>query len=202
MPTPTDRLAVTFKQGFIPDQVTLLGITPIPGDLWSDTSTVPPILKICTSVNPIVFQAVSSGSGASVNDPFVTWASASDLTNNQITGPFLNSVLTTSLPFARGGTLLNPTSAISVAVWRAPFPCTVTAVKGYTADATGTVINALHGVLSLLASNLTISSTGVWMDGGAVQNTAFAAGDALYIQIVSVGGSPSQIGIQVEFTRP
>ena len=116
-------------------------------------------------------------------------------------GSFVTTVLQAS-PFTRGGTVLTPTTAINIVVWQALFPCTVTNVRGYTADATGTVVNALHGALPLLVSNLTLSSAGVWIDGGSVQNAIFSAGDVLYLQIVSVGGNPSQIAIQVDFTRP
>jgi hypothetical protein len=43
------------------------------------------------------------------------------------------------------------------------------------------------------------------VDGGAVQNTAYAVGDYLEVRIksVSVAGSPpTQLVIQVDFTRP
>jgi hypothetical protein len=37
------------------------------------------------------------------------------------------------------------------------------------------------------------------MDGGAVQNTAYIAGDKLEIMIVTVAGSPTQIAVQIDF---
>ena len=93
--------------------------------------------------------------------------------------------------------------AKNIIVWRAPFACTVTAVKGYRAGGTGATINArLNGASNHLASNLSLTSADTWMDGGGVQNTAYAIGDKLEIMIVSVAGSPDQVAIQVDFTKP
>jgi len=112
-------------------------------------------------------------------------------------------ILILALPFARGGTLLTPTAPVNVIVWRAPFNCTATAVKGYVSGSTGTTINARrNGSLLLLASDLTVSAADTWMDGGAVQNTAFSTGDKLEIMFTSIGGAPSEAAVQVEFTRP
>jgi hypothetical protein len=108
-----------------------------------------------------------------------------------------------STTFTRGGTILNPTAAITVVVWYAPFAATVTHVLGYVSGATGSVINAQrNGSLPLLVSNLTLSSSGTWMDGGAVQNTAISAGDELQIVIVSVSGTPTQIAVEIQCTEP
>lgn len=100
--------------------------------------------------------------------------------------------------FSRGGTIISPTGAVSIVVWQAVFACTVTNVRGYT-DVAGSTINAQHGSLSLLASDLTLSSINTWMDGGSVQNANFAAGDTLIIQVKTVSGAPTQIAIQVDF---
>lgn len=197
------RQVFPFQQGIIPSPPFTTGSVSIAlGDLWSDTSAGTPILKICTSLNPVVFTAVSSGSGASVLDTFITTTVNADLPNETVIGSFLSSVLTIAMPFARGGTLLTPTGASDTIVWQAPFACTVTNVRGYALGATGTVVNALHNTLTLLTSDLTLGSTGSWLDGGAVQNTAFSVNDSLLIRVVSVGGSPTQIAIQVDFTRP
>jgi len=102
---------------------------------------------------------------------------------------------------SRGGTVLSPTVAINVIVWRAPFACTVTNVRGYRVGGTGATINArLNGVSNHLAAALSLTSADVWMDGGAVQNTAYVAGDKLEIMVVTVAGTPTQIAIQVDFT--
>lgn len=143
------------------------------------------------------------GSGPSLNDPFITWTNALDLTNQKTIGSFLTSILQTSLPFARGGTILTPTTPVNIIVWQAPFACTVTNVKGYVSGATGTTINARkNGSLTLLPADLTLSSADTWTDGGAVQNTAFAASDKLEIMFTGIGGTPTEAAVQVNFSRP
>lgn len=103
----------------------------------------------------------------------------------------------------RGGTVLDPAGARDITIWRAPYACTVTAVKAFRTGGTGATINAWKNQTSNhLASALSLTSADTWMDGGAVQNTAYAAGDSLGIRLVSVAGSPTLITIQVELTRP
>jgi hypothetical protein len=102
---------------------------------------------------------------------------------------------------SRGGAVLTPTVAINIITWRAPFACTVTNVRGYRVGGTGATINARrNGADNHLASALSLTSADTWMDGGAVQNTAYVAGDKLEIMIVTVGGTPAQIAVQVDFT--
>lgn len=105
----------------------------------------------------------------------------------------------------RGGLVAAPagiTSAITLIVWYATFACTVLNVRGYRVGGTGATVNArINGASTHLASDLSVSSTDTWMDGGAVQNTAYAVGDKLEIMVVSVSGSPTQIAIQVDLRR-
>lgn len=104
---------------------------------------------------------------------------------------------------SRGGTVLSPSGAVNVIVWRAPFACTVTNVRGYRVGGTGAEINARrNNADNHLASALSLTNADQWMDGGAVQNTAYAAGDEMEIMVVSVAGSPTQVAVQVELTRP
>lgn len=104
---------------------------------------------------------------------------------------------------SRGGTVLNPTAAIDVIVWRAPYSCTVTNVRGYRVGGTGATINARRNNSSNhLSTALSLTSADQWMDGGSVQNTAYVAGDELEIMVVTVAGSPTQVAVQVDFTRP
>lgn len=103
--------------------------------------------------------------------------------------------------FARGGTVLTPTEAINVIVWRAPFACTVTKVWGYRGGGTGATVNARrNNTDNHLATALSITSTDEWIDGGDVQNTAYIAGDELEIMIVTVAGDPGQVAVQIDFT--
>jgi len=104
---------------------------------------------------------------------------------------------------SRGGTILTPTVALAVGVWRAPFPCTVVAVKGRLFGDAGTTVNARrNGLGLLLGGDLTLSAQNVWFDGGTPQNVEFAVGDTLDILIQSVSGAPNWVAIQVDFTVP
>ena len=113
------------------------------------------------------------------------------------------TVVIEAVPFSRGGTVLNPASGQSIMVWRAPFACTVTAVRGHFKGGTSVIYNARRNQTSNhLSSNRTMSTADAWDDAGAVQNTAYAAGDDLEIMIVTVSGSVTECSIQVDFTRP
>jgi hypothetical protein len=118
----------------------------------------------------------------------------------------LSDARTPTGAFTRGGTLYKSdgiAAAENIIVWRAPFACTVTNVRGYRVAGTGATINARkNGASNHLASALSLTSADTWMDGGAVQNTAFAAGDKLEIMVVSIAGAPTQVAVQVDFTRP
>lgn len=108
--------------------------------------------------------------------------------------------------FERGGTLVASggiTAAVNIGQWVAPYACTVLAVKGWRVGGTGATVNARkNGSSNHLSSNLSITSASTWMDGGAVQNASYAAGDSFEIMIVTVTGSPTQVGVQVNFVRP
>lgn len=104
--------------------------------------------------------------------------------------------------FTIGGSILDPSGARDVMVWRAPFACTVTNVRGHRKGGTGAAINARKNQTSAhLASDLSLTSADAWMDGGAVQNATYAAGDDLEIRLVSIAGAVTEIAIQVDFVR-
>jgi hypothetical protein len=103
--------------------------------------------------------------------------------------------------FSKGGVILLPIPQ-TIAIWRAPFPCTITAVKGYQDTGTGSVITAYDGSTDLLDTDLTISSAATWQDGGSLAKTTVSAGDSIAMKVVSVSGSPNYLVIQVELTQP
>lgn len=128
--------------------------------------------------------------------------------SSQAAGEFMRATSATAFTFepvtiSRGGTILDPTGARFVMVWRAPFACTVTNVRGHRKGGTGATINARRNQLSdHLATDLSLTTADSWTDGGAVQNTAYAVNDDLEIEIASIAGAVTEIAIQVEFTRP
>lgn len=105
-----------------------------------------------------------------------------------------------------GGGVIYAPSGISttadVTVWRAPYACRVINVRGLRVGGSSASINARrNGVSNHLASDLSLSSTGVWLDGGAVQNTDYAAGDTMEIRLTAVSGLPTEIAVQVDLRR-
>ena len=173
------------------------------GWYWSDTSTSPPQPKVCTSLSPVTF-ARDTGETPAAHQ--LTGALHTE--TGQTAGQFLRATAATTfafqaITFSAGGTLINPTAAINVIVWRAPFACTVTKVQGYRVGGTGATVNArLNGSNNHLSSALSLTSADAWAGGGAVQNTAYAIDDKLEIMLISLAGGPTQIGIEVQFTRP
>lgn len=116
--------------------------------------------------------------------------------------PAADSPALSNVIFARGGTVLTPTAPLNIIVWRAPFACTVINVRGYRVGGTGATINARrNGASNHLAAAVSLAGADAWTDGGAVQNTAYVAGDKLEIMLVTATGSPTQLAVQVEFTR-
>ncbi len=103
--------------------------------------------------------------------------------------------------FQHSRTLLSPVAGTWYPVWIAPFPCVVTAVKAVRADGTAATINARkNGASNHLASALSLTGT-AWLDGGAVQNAAYVAGDHLQVSFVTLTGVTLG-AIQVNFRRP
>jgi hypothetical protein len=108
-----------------------------------------------------------------------------------------------AIAFSAGATILTPAAATFVMVWRAPFACTVTNVRGHRKGGTGATVNARRNQASdHLASDLSLTSADTWMDGGAVQNTAYIVGDDLEVEVATVAGSPTEVAVQVDYTRP
>jgi len=113
-----------------------------------------------------------------------------------------SEVLTKITPFSVTMTLVDPTAARIYMVWRAPFACTVTNVRAHRKGGTGATINARKNQASdHLSSDLSVTSTDTWMDGGAVQNTGYSAGDDLEMEAASITGAVTELSIQVDFVR-
>jgi hypothetical protein len=108
-----------------------------------------------------------------------------------------------SSTFSIGGPILDPTGARDIMVWRAPFACTVTNVRAHRKGGTGASVNARRNQSGTnhLSSSLSVSSADTWMDGGSVQDAAYAAGDDLELRLISITGAVTEITIQVDFIR-
>ncbi len=108
-------------------------------------------------------------------------------------------------PVSMAGVFKAPTGADDVLVWLAPFACTLTAIKVWQDVGTGCHVNAFRGSLAspvlFLASDHTIAAADTVEDCGAVQNTTVAIDTKVYIRLVSVSGSPNEVGVQLNFTK-
>jgi len=119
------------------------------------------------------------------------------------------SIISTVNIFSRGGTVSDYTNGITnnqwYAVWRCPFSCSVTAMYGLRDGGTTAQINARRsgstGYALHTGSNLTLTTQDVWTAVNSVQNVSYVAGDSLEIIISGSGGSPNQVGVQVDFVR-
>jgi hypothetical protein len=104
-----------------------------------------------------------------------------------------------------GGIVLLPTGAITIPVWKAPYACTATFVHGCSGASDGSGITVNAGKLFIgdfLAANLSVPSDGDFHDATVTQNSSFAIGEKVYIKLSGFSGAPSQVTIQVDFTRP
>ncbi len=115
-----------------------------------------------------------------------------------------STIAWTSTVFSVGGVYVGaPPTAANRMVWRAPFACTVTNVRGHAKGGTSVVVNArINQTSNFLSSSLTVNTMDAWADGGTVQNTAIAAGDDIEVMLVTVTGAITEASIQVDLTRP
>ncbi len=119
---------------------------------------------------------------------------------------YLKARLVSAETISRGGVLVNTngiTAGVNIIVWRAPYACTVTNVRGYRVGGSSAWINARkNGTLNHLSANLSLTSVNTWMDGGAVQNTAYVVGDKMEIMITAPVGSPTEVAVQIDLSVP
>ena len=125
---------------------------------------------------------------------------------DQVTGALFIAVIEAKL--SRGATILFP-DPITVIVWRAPFACTATAVRGYRVGGnSANKINAVRGrgspasFVDLLPNDKGLTQADEWNTVNNLQNADFIEGDQLLISIRDVSGAPDQVAVQVDFTRP
>jgi hypothetical protein len=88
-------------------------------------------------------------------------------------------------------------------IWRAPFACTVTAVRSHFDAGTNCVVNARKNQASdFMSADFTNSTANAWGAGTVNQNQSIAAGDDIEIELVSTSGAVTKVNIQVDLTRP
>lgn len=141
---------------------------------------------------------------------FINWTEGGDIDYTVAVDTLTDYISVTeaasahTVTIARGGSLYASaglSTGATIAVWRANVAGTVTKVYGYRVGGSGATVNAKVNTNDLLSSNLSLTSADTWMDGGAVQNTAVAVGDTLFLVVATVAGSPNEVSVQVELTR-
>jgi len=108
-----------------------------------------------------------------------------------------------SRTFVAGGTRPSASGASDAIVWEAPYDATVIAVRGIRLNGgSGATVNARRNFVDEhLASDLSLPTLGTVYDGGAVQNTAYVAGDILEARIKSVSGGIADITVLIRLRR-
>jgi hypothetical protein len=92
-------------------------------------------------------------------------------------------------------------SAITIPVLEVNVDCTVTGIRAKRTGGTSASINARRNSSDdFLASDLAITSTSGYFDGGAVQNTALIAGDTVEVMLTATSGTVTQVVIQVNMS--
>jgi len=105
-----------------------------------------------------------------------------------------------------GGTALSPSAGSTYFAGTVQQACTAASITAWAKDggASCATVNVLHGTtlagaVSVKITNLTISGDAI-ASGSADQNTAIAAGRGIWVKVVTVPGSPTQVGIQLNTT--
>ncbi|MFI6182538.1 hypothetical protein ACIA8R_43915 [Nonomuraea sp. NPDC051191] len=104
-------------------------------------------------------------------------------------------------------------AAGSFVLWRASVPCKVKAVRAYRVGGTAAAVNGTRTTINpsngspvttnLLTGDLSVSSASTWMAGSlaGLANRRFLEGDTLAVTVVSAGGSPTDLIIQVDIEK-
>lgn len=136
-------------------------------------------------------------------DGDVEWTLNDDLPNDEV--EISAKLSDTGRTFPAGGTLLGTSSPSDAIVWEAPFAATVLAVRGIWRNGLGAptvAINARRNFTSEhLASDLSLPVAGTMYDGGAVQNTAYVAGDILEARIKTFMGGTADVTVVIRLRR-
>jgi hypothetical protein len=147
-----------------------------------------------------------------------TTASYANTASVVATSSWATNAITTSYvatSFSRGGTFYDALGLAgsasfsqNVILWRAPVNCVVNNVWGYiTAGgvaATASVNARRNGVGTLVTgSNITLTTPNTWVSASSLiaASSSFSIGDKLEIMLISSSGFPTQVAVQVDFTK-
>lgn len=92
-------------------------------------------------------------------------------------------------------------TTFDVMIWRANYPCAVVGIYGYRAGGTSASINVSKNGYPHLPNDLSLSTADTWLPGGPVQNPDYAVGDTMEVNVTTVVGNPTALGVQVRVRR-
>lgn len=104
--------------------------------------------------------------------------------------------VTTSGEFSHTIEITSPTVADTF-LWVAAFDCTLDRVRAIRTGGSGATINAKVNSTYALASDLSLPTT-AWTS--SVDATPVVAGDVVSVSVISLGGSPTGIIFQLDFS--
>lgn len=131
----------------------------------------------------------------------VEWTLGDDVGNDEV--EITGKLKAASRTFVAGGTKPGVTGPTDYIVWEAAYAATVLAVRGVRINGgTGATVNARRNFTDEhLSSDLSLPVQGTVYDGGAVQNTAYVAGDIMEARVKSASGGPSDVSIFIRVRR-
>jgi hypothetical protein len=167
------------------------------------------ILYISESVPGLKYFEVDS---ASVEVFEINAAGRTKVTNLLATGSLFGTASYIPSILSRGGTFsdldginLNLGVSQSIAIWRAPYVCSVSAVYstivGYPGLVSAATATVRKNFLGTMLTSSVIPLSGSWGVFTAISQSSFVAGDTLEVMLISSSNYPLAVTIQVDFTK-
>lgn len=105
-------------------------------------------------------------------------------------------------PITKTVSIQNPTGAVTVSVWHATEPAILILLEAKRVGGTGATVNARHNGADLhLASDMEAGDGGFAL-GTPLQNPGYSVGDVCEVLLTGVTGAPTEVAVQLTFTRP
>jgi hypothetical protein len=172
--------------------------TTVPSASWVSASA------FITTAQTASYVTASNVIGRVATALSASWASAS------ISASFATTASYSQDTFSRGGTIYDPlgiagTAALTqnVIIWRAPFACTITNIWGYRVTGSSAAVNArINGIGTIATgSHISLTSADTWTSASSLISSSVASGDKIEMMLVSSSAYPTQIAVQIDFTK-
>jgi hypothetical protein len=113
-----------------------------------------------------------------------------------------NTVVATeeTVSVATVGCILAPLANMAHPIYRAMAAGTISTIYALRNGGTDATVNVRkNGALVLRSSDLQLVTPDAWTSFGALQNNTVAIGDTIEVQVVTLGGTVTQLAFQIEF---